>query len=175
MEATPAAQVIADSVQAWCSDVYHNRRDHRLLMVTGPFGTGKTMALKGAARFVRGVYMDVWPRFWDHPITPIVVPWPQFSEDYERGKTGMYDDIIKSDVVFLDDVGAESDRFKSGVKTELLGNLLSDLAPRFVLITSNIEPRHWREKWGGRVEDRLNRNAALCDLWQIGATSYAQR
>ena len=72
-----------------------------------------------------------------------------------------YEDTIRSDVVFIDDAGAEEDRFKSGAATRLFGDLLGDLEGKFVFITMNIPPDQWAEKWDGRVEDRLMRKSPV--------------
>lgn len=175
LKVTPAVQVMADAVQKWARNVYQNDKTHRLCVLTGCWGCGKTVAARGALNFVRDAYMDVYGRTWGHPITPTFVSFPEYCPKAVADKADEWrEDILASHVIVLDDVGAEDDRFKSGTPARVLGDLLSDLERKFVLITTNTEPRFWREKWGGRVEDRLNRNSVIVDLWKHNARSYAQ-
>jgi hypothetical protein len=160
---TPAVQVMATEAEHWCSRVRNNAsRVARLIVLAGPFGCGKTEILKGARGYIKDIYMRVDDCAWKKSITIASIVWPEFIADYISQKNNeRMEDIITSDVVFIDDVGAESDRFRSGEPTQILGEMLGALDKKFVFITTNIEPAGWKLRWDGRVEDRLLRNGAV--------------
>jgi DNA replication protein DnaC len=116
---------------------------------------------------MQAIYMDVWPEFWTHPLIVQSIEFPRFVRDVEAGNQDWFDDVCNADIVFIDDIGAEEDRFRSGTPTRILGDLLGALEPKFTFITTNIAPAKWSERWDGRVEDRLlRRNATVCNLWE---------
>ena len=83
--------------------------------------------------------------------------WPKLVEitddaEYEDAAR----DLREADVVLLDDVGAETDRFKSGAPTSRLRRILSDLENRWVLITTNLMPDQFLGRWDARVASRLS-------------------
>lgn len=160
---TPAVQEMADAVENWCKRVRDNEKTvGRLIILIGVFGSGKTECLKGAQRYISDIYMVMYPRTWKKPINSTTISWPKFVVELEENKNfEHYADVTSCDVVFIDDIGAEDDRFRSGSASRLLGQLLGDLADKFVFITSNIPPDKWSEKWDGRVEDRLLRNLSV--------------
>lgn len=177
MEACRGIQAMADAVQTWCHKVHRNQRDNGTsLVVSGPFGCGKTRALRAAQHFVRLAYIDRMYAEWRSPITWQAIEFGGYASDYEAGiNRGLQEDLRNTDVIFIDDIGAEEDRFKSGAATRMLGDLLGTLERKFTFITTNIERRHWATRWDRRVEDRLMRNqATICNLWPLGAKSFAQ-
>lgn len=159
---------MADRVEAWCGRVKANDRSSLSLVISGVFGCGKTQALRAARRYVRAIYMDVWPGKWPKPINLAFIEFPKFvHEIVVNDNQEHYEDVCSADVVFIDDIGAEEDRFRAGAPTRVLGDLLGALEKRFTFITTNIAPDGWEKRWDGRVEDRLlRRNSVVCDLWR---------
>ena len=95
------------------------------------------------------------------------VRWPSRWHQLERSRDTSRDleDLITAEVLFLDDIGAEADRFKSRESTAILCDLLGAREMRFTFITTNIHRDKWEEHWDMRVADRLARNdAAHVDL-----------
>ncbi len=168
---------MADCVENWCRRVQANDRSSLSLVLAGVFGCGKTKALRDAYRYVHAIYMDVWPSKWPKPINIIRIDFPAFVHEVAiNDNQGHYEDVRAGDVVFIDDIGAEEDRFRSGAPARLLGDLLGALESKFTFITTNIEPAGWRDRWDGRVEDRLiRRNAVICNLWlpEYASESFA--
>lgn len=77
--------------------------------------------------------------------------------------------------MFLDDIGSEEDRFKSGAPSRILGDVLGRIhdEKKFAFITTNIPPGEWKARWDARVYDRLLRmNPIAPNVWQAGE-SYA--
>lgn len=176
----PGVQHMADCVENWCLAVRLNDRTSPLLVIAGTFGCGKSETLRRAAEYVRAIYMQVWrpERTWPAPIDVAGIAFPRFVWEIEKNENlEHYDDVAKSDVVFIDDIGAEEDQYRSGAGTRILGDLLGALEKKFVLIATNIEPDGWAKRWDGRVEDRLlRRHAVTCNLYlpEYAAESYAQ-
>lgn len=170
---------MADCVENWCGKVRRNDRTSPLLVIAGTFGCGKSQVLRLAAAYVQAIYLDVWPEFWkDHGINLTSIHFPRFVWEIEKNENlEHYDDVAKADVVFIDDIGAEEDQYRSGAAARILGDLLGALEKKFALIATNIEPSGWEKRWDGRVEDRLiRRNAVTCNLYlpEHSAESYAQ-
>lgn len=169
---------MADATEAWCARVRRNDRASLFMVVSGTFGCGKSHCLSAAARYVRAIYMDVWPTLWPKPIAVASIEFPRFvHEIVVNDNREHYEDVCEADAVFIDDIGAEEDRFRSGAPARVLGDLLGALERKFVFIATNIEPNSWRTRWDGRVEDRLlRRNSTVCNLWssETPAESYAK-
>lgn len=168
---------MADLMQSWCMNLAKHGKDGRTIIITGPFGCGKTEALRAAAKYTRDVRMAVWPEPWPHPAQFLMVNWSDFiREQVEGNNHEQMEDLILSDVAFLDDVGSEEDRFRSGGATRIFGDVLGKMERKFLFITTNIHPNQWRERWDGRVEDRLLRaRSVVANLWlpELRAESYA--
>ncbi len=180
MDATAkGVQQMVDACERWCRNVAANGDGRRNIIVTGPFGCGKTHVLNASARYLRDVRQSVWPAPlpWGHPPSVARVEWATLVREVtENDNREFADDVKSADVVLLDDVGSEEDRFKSGAPVRILGDLLGTLHDkrRFVFITMNIGPDGWRARWDGRVEDRLLRmDAEIVDMWGAGAESFA--
>ena len=176
---TPAVQEMATETEMWCRRVRENSKTvGRLLVLAGPFGCGKTVMLRGAYGYVRDIYMRIDDPKWRKSLSITAVAWPKFLADYiENRNEERMEDVTSSDVIFLDDVGAESDRFRSGEPKQILGDLLGRLDSKFVFVTTNIEPAAWARRWDGRVDDRLNRNqSVVVDGYDpvLRAESYAK-
>jgi DNA replication protein DnaC len=73
-------------------------------------------------------------------------------------------------LLVLDDIGTETDRFKSGDATCRLCDLLNRRENKFTVLTTNIPPADWLAHWDARVSDRLLRNSAVV---LIRAPSFA--
>lgn len=78
------------------------------------------------------------------------------------------EDAFNSDLVIIDDVGSENDPWK--VCADRFCQILSRREKRFTVITTNVKPEQWAERFDGRISDRLMRSSVVVS---IGATSYA--
>lgn len=127
------------------------------VVLSGKSGCGKSRVARRAIRIVRETAIDAWANgIWPKPPVTAFADWPKIAEiqdpeDYE----GAARDLREADVVVLDDLGAETDKFKSGEHASRLRRLLSDLEGKAVFITTNLKPSEWAQKWDGRVESRL--------------------
>lgn len=163
-------QEIADQVQGWSRRVYRMERTGTTLVLSGDSGTGKTLISNRVRAWVEShaVGMAIkggWPR------VPSVewVDWVDWWYRHQSGKSCRdIGEMMAADVLFLDDIGADSDRFKSGESTALLGQILGKRERKYNVITTNIPRQQWSEKFDKRVHDRLKRNDALyLNFWKI--------
>lgn len=172
---------MADAVETWCRGFARQDVQGRVIVLSGPFGCGKTRSLRAARGYVRDMRMQVWPSVWKTetggPPQFHSVNWADFIRELtEKDNPEAREDMMDSDIVFWDDIGSEEDRFRSGSPSRILGDCLGWVHDRkkFAFITTNIAPSGWRERWDGRVEDRLLRSRAIVvDLWRNNAESYA--
>jgi DNA replication protein DnaC len=146
------------------------------LVISGPTGVGKTHVGEVAVRFFNDWAVDlcvagVWK---NHRVpTAAFLDWPKAIRRTEENDPEMVlRDALESQVIVIDDAGAEVDRFKSGAGADLLRSFLSDCELKFVLLTTNVPRAEWTEKFGDRVADRLN-SAHHHDM--TGAPSYRPR
>ncbi len=168
---------MVDACERWCRNVAANNHGGRCIILAGLFGCGKTHALDASARYVRDVRMAVWPEPWPRPLQFESVQWAKLVREVTENDNRDYaDDVLAADVVFLDDIGSEEDRYKSGAPTRILGDFLGEMHRhrKFVFITTNIAPEGWAARWDGRVNDRLLRmDAEIVNLFDLKAQSYA--
>jgi DNA replication protein DnaC len=91
-------------------------------------------------------------------------------DDFKGGDYSVLGDMFEVDLLVIDDIGAEHDPSKSGVNK--LCQILSRRETKFTVITSNISPAHWPERFDTRIADRLLRNSEVIELWSV--PSYAE-
>ena len=161
------------AVQNFCANWVQNRRENPLLFLAGESGTGKTHCARRVARFALAAAPSVFESgAWrSGPPSVCFVRWPEFIEAESKAWT---DEVMESSLTILDDVGSESDRYRSGVGVDKLCQLLDARAKknRFTFITSNYGVEEWAER-DTRVADRLLRNSVRVPL--DGVTSWALR
>lgn len=161
---------MADAVESWCMNLARNGKMGRTIVLAGPYGCAKTHCWRAAKKYVRDVRMSLWPepRPWAHPPNFYACNWAEFVREVgEFHNEEMREDLLSADIVFADDVGSEEDRFKSGQANRILGDILGALHDKnkYVFLTMNVDATGWRDRWDGRVEDRLLRmNAEIVDL-----------
>jgi DNA replication protein DnaC len=150
----------------------HNLREKgHGLVVVGPPGTGKSHAAKRILRWFQAYSVDLWfSRKWTHPPKSVFVDWAALCEkDKEEAFDEALYQIAEADVVILDDVGSESDKFKSGAGVSRLRRVLSLCEHKWLYVNANIPNERWDTSLDARVSDRLT---ALHYLDMSGAPSY---
>lgn len=167
---------MASLAQAWCHRWYNDDPHDRLLVLSGLPGCGKTHI---AQRVWAWAQLTALTR-WEHLRCPSdALPTVHFADwfklaDDDRCTVSMWDNFVRGagaySLFVLDDIGAETDRYRTGVPTARLCELLNTRANKFTLITTNVPFAKWRERWDARVEDRLLRNAVI---FQAEAPSFA--
>lgn len=135
--------------------------------------------MRGAHRFARAAYATAAElAYWAWPPSVQWEQWPERSRAIVEGGKGVHmaeeiADAIDAGLLFLDDIGAESDKFRSGETIDALCQLLSRRENKWTLVTTNYMLEEWPARFDARVADRLWRNSLVCDL--SDATSFATR
>jgi DNA replication protein DnaC len=130
--------------------------------------------MKGVMRFARAA-AEMSASMAYHKSPPVIVfaHWPTLARHISEGKEPMWSvlyDSLEADLLLLDDIGAESDKYKTGETTDGLCQLLTARADKWTVITTNIERIEWSTHFDSRVADRLQRNAEVVEM---SAGSYA--
>lgn len=112
-----------------------------------------------------------WERgHYSSPPGSLFIQWQEVCDRLEDSRASMVYELAEAiDVPLLvvDDIGAESDRFKSGKGIDALCYLLTRRQDSgFTLLTTNVLPARWKERWDARVDDRLKRNSEVVDMSQ---------
>lgn len=128
------------------------------LVLSGSVGTGKTRVARCIWNQLQAWAIEAQFASWNgvHP-TSKWVDWPEMCDlDRDIAFAGQLREISESRVVFLDDVGSESDRFKSGEAASRLRRVLSECDRKWLLVTTNLSKPDFLEQYDYRVADRLS-------------------
>lgn len=93
------------------------------------------------------------------------VSWPAIVDGFKNQEWQILEDLQASSLLVIDDIGAEHDPSKIGL--EKLYILLSRREHRWNIITTNVQPKFWPEKFEQRISSRLFRNAEHIDMSQV--------
>lgn len=137
--------------------LHNDRSKGTHLLIAGNTGTGKTTACRKVARQfaaravdamcegqwggfrIPGVELRDWAQLCGHP---------NFDE--------ILDDLKAAAFVLIDDIGAETDRFKQGEVTDKLRRTLEAVQGRWVLATTNLTSEAIAARYDARVASRLS-------------------
>jgi len=152
---------------------FNIREPHTLLVVAGENGIGKTMLAKAVHTYCDGVAFSAWDHgYWSRVPKVEMIRVAPFIAKFETQACRM-EDLISADMLILDDMGAEVDKFKSGEPTAILTELLDGRSGKFTFITTNVPQPQWKVRWDNRVDDRLRRHAAYIDA--TGVPRYSTK
>ena len=164
----PDVQIVATAVSAFCGRWFRDEFRKRLMVISGNSGCGKTHIARRVGGWAQAV---AFQRFIDQRSSSAgAVPEVKFSEFNEVANAesmiekeflGWLVDVNTASMLVLDDIGAETDRFKTGIPAARLCQILNRRAGKFTLITTNLNPDKCAEMWDARVEDRLNRDSLV--------------
>lgn len=152
------------AIEKWSGRWYRRKLEATTLVLFGPSGTGKTLSTMRAYEWAKRASFSSFDQgFWASPFQPIFIRWASWWHQVERSRdtSDAIEDITRIPVLFIDDIGAEADRFKSKESTALLADILALRERKFTLITTNIHKDQWGEHWDTRVDERLSRNHAV--------------
>jgi len=170
---------LVNLLQAWGFWFYKNSIDNDRshgcwLVVSGPVGTGKSTVSRRLARALSCMAVDASLGGWGGTVPSVWRgAWASISS---HDKNAEFEDAIAdlktAHIVFLDDVGAEVDRFKQGETTSRLCRVLDMCQGKWLFITTNLDKPMIAAKYDHRVLDRMNM-AHWCDL--AGMPSYRSK
>lgn len=164
----PDLQKLADAAELFCARWANNTPEKTLLVIVGNFGTGKTHTAKAIHRFCVAASMKVFETGkWGRHKFPssILISWPEAANSFSEKQFGIMDDALENELVVLDDIGAENDPWK--ICADKLCQILSRREKKFTIVTTNVPPINWTERFDGRINDRLLRNSVVVDISSV--------
>lgn len=151
------------------------KRNPRCLTICGESGVGKTYFMKRLEAWAGSMRMQAWEVGGWKGNPPLIwrVYWPDLVASYQD--QGKWDDLLPSlaepSLLLMDDVGKESDRYKSGDNKRILISVLSHRQYKWSVISTNKRPENFSKDWDFATEDRLFRNGGnIVNLF--GVPSY---
>lgn len=168
----PEVQVMADAAEVFCRLWFKNDHSKPMLVLAGNPGCGKTHVAKAVYKFAVKMAMAAFDsRAWGERSVPSsrCLSWPLVCSEINEKRYGLVEDLIDHDLAVIDDVGAENDPWK--VCADRLCQILSRREGRFTLVTTNIQPKDWAERFDARISDRLFRQSMVVDLSQVPSYS----
>lgn len=126
------------------------------LAISGSTGAGKSH-LAHRIRSLAGAFgpdlivahgLTHWSTLW--------IDWAEVADaNNEEHYKNRVDEMKNASLVVFDDIGAETDRYKSGVPSARLRTLLEDCKNKWTVITTNLSQKDTIALYDGRVADRL--------------------
>jgi DNA replication protein DnaC len=172
----PEIQRIADAAEKFASAWFHGGKTiggPAGLVLAGVSGAGKSHVAKKLYQWCRNAGFTAFVQgFWPKPPSVVFVDWPSVADGFKAGQFGILEDFYTADLLFLDDIGAEHDR--SQIATDKLCQVLSKREGKFSVVTTNIKPELWGEKFDKRIEDRLLRRTKVISLFGIKSYQLAK-
>ena len=169
----PKVRALAKWTERWIKAAATNERTPtRWFAFCGQPGTGKSHALRAAYEFLRAHGTDLWPKWHKTPPRARFATWSRVSALGPGSWSDFEDEIHASRFVFIDDLGSEIDRFKSGEPAERLRTVMDMCATKWVLLSSNLTRETFGRVFDPRVQSRLER-AAVLDM--AGVADYRPR
>lgn len=148
---------------------HNNRTEGTHLVLSGKTGCGKSHVAHRTFDQIQvwGVDMSLTAGWAGHFPFSTFVDWSELAEadDNDQFEDALYE-VNKSDIIILDDVGAESDRFKNGINSSRLRRMLSKCEHKWLLVTTNLTKPQFDLTYDVRVADRLT-SAHWVDLQRI--------
>jgi DNA replication protein DnaC len=170
----PKVQVAADACAKLAKAIANNDELQPLVVLCGNPGCGKTELLNRMAKWGRANSMALCEQFWKYRRRPLCltrVSWPTVCDGFKEGDYGVVKDLIDTDFALIDDIGAEYDPSRNAA--DKLCQILSRRESKWTLITTNIAPDSWHQKFDARIEDRLLRRSTIVDMFDVPSFAVA--
>ena len=161
----PRIQKVEKEVGEFCRDVWESPGHGRLLVLYGDNGTGKTHCAKAVHRWIGHVgHTKQWVEQTGviSSLKSLMWFWPEFLDALKNGQWDITADCLATPVLILDEVGGDHDPSKVGA--DKLCQILSRRENRWTLLTTNVKPEAWAERFDERIASRLARNSRIVNL-----------
>jgi DNA replication protein DnaC len=173
----PSIQVAASAAEAFCGRWFRHNPKPSLLILCGEPNCGKTHIARKVAFWAhcsaQKAYDDGGGKTWKKDLPSIVyLRWPEVVDSFRENLNSVMDDMMNAGLLVLDDVGAEYDPSQNA--TNKLCQVLSRREKEFTIITTNISPASWPDKFDSRICDRFFRNSEVVDLFGVPSYAFVQ-
>lgn len=150
----------------------HNSRTNGISLVfCGGVGVGKSHVSKAVFAGIRQwSVLALDSSKWDNYPYQRWIDWTEMAEaDRDTTFQDQLFELHQAQIVCLDDVGSETDRFKNGESASRLRRALAECEDKWLLLTTNLTKLQFMDSYDARVADRLSA-AHWCDV--SGVPSY---
>lgn len=152
----PSIPWLLNAGKWFCNALRSEERAPRWLAISGSPGCGKTKVARGIYRFSMSHGPDIiarkglvkWASAW--------INWRSVAEadDEDDFKDALFE-VRECSLLVMDDLGAETDRYKSGVPISRLRQFLAEIERKWIILTSNQTLAELTGRYDSRVVDRL--------------------
>jgi DNA replication protein DnaC len=170
MEIThPEIVALQSEVYNFCASYAKQpKRGHRMI-IYGENGSGKSHAAKSIFKWAGRVAMNLPMVHGDSGelklADALFFNWPMVVDGFKTGQWYVIEEMFPCSLLVLDDLGAEHDPSKIGV--EKLYQIMEQRINKWTVITTNIPPESWEEKFERRIASRFLRNARHISLVNV--------
>lgn len=164
----PQVETARNVMFKFCCEYSKNPNRGRTLVIIGENGCGKTHIARCVAYWARSlaIQLPLVSTETGHGLATVeFVNWAEIVDNMKRGEWDRTDDLRDATLTILDDIGAEHDPSKVGAEKFYV--LLNRREFKWNLITTNVNPANWEERFERRIASRLNRNAEHLDMTQV--------
>lgn len=135
-------------------------------VISGQTGVGKTHVAERISAYVSTNQITAWARGWwmgTHIPSPCFLRWPDAVRMSDQRFEEAISEAAKARLTVLDDLGAETDRFKNDDASARLLSVFEAMRPswKWVLIATNVPVAAWKQRWDQRIADRLMQFARI--------------
>ena len=163
----PTLSLLEREAERFCGQMFKNPQSGRMLVLAGSNGNGKSYTAKAiqawvssyghGAQFMSGGRVCFLESQYFH--------WPNLLDRLKAGEWNIVTPMLSCPCLVLDEVGGEHDPSMVGV--DKLCQILSHRENRWTVVTTNINPSMWEEKFDRRVASRFFRNSTLIDMSDV--------
>lgn len=174
----PQLQALEKAVYQFCGDYAKSPRIGHRLLIYGENGTGKSHAARTIFHWARDIAMQIpcvkQEENIDDPsmentgfglATASMWNWTTMMNRMKNGEWQLIEDLFTPHMLIVDDIGADHDPSKLGV--EKLYLLLERREFKWTVMTTNIHPDQWADKFDRRIQSRFLRSTKLIALDQV--------
>lgn len=127
------------------------------LVIAGQTGCGKTRVARRTFEQLQVWGVEMSLKTWNGTFPYVrFIDWAPLAESDTSSR---FDEALEwaalSEIVFIDDVGAEADRFKNGENISRLRQILSQCERKWLFLTTNLGKPEFEKVYDMRVADRL--------------------